>query len=373
VRIKVSQENDRPVMGLSDTDFQLFVKLSPDQEPEEVIFKPQDWRSPENTVPPPAWIIVLLDMSNSMLQPDSKGQTRIDGAIQAVREFTDLAAERGGNTQISIVPFGEGGASCEGYEVKNETLNQFFLAGDIKLQNYLDYLDDLIPCASTNLYEPLKKAVKFLADGSNTSFYPPENSELPEPRLSVILLSDGYHNRGKEQEEFDDLSELLRRNNQIIVHTLGYGSTPEELGNKYKLGRPATRQDIGVGDKKVPEKEFVDQKRLAEIANLTGGIAEFSGNAEDIAENLQLFLDSLLGEYEITYTDPKPERGVKHDVMVEVQSIKSESEPYTIRLTPPLSVKSRLIMTIILLILLGIGGIIPFYFWGKHLKEEAQN
>ncbi len=373
IRIKVKGEEDRPVMGLFDTDFRLLV------DEQEVNFRPKDWKSPEETVPPPAWIIVLLDFSGSMQGLDSRGTTKIEGAIDAIREFTEVLGERGGKTQVAIVPFGESGPGCEGYAVNNDTLDKFFPAGDFKLQNYLDYLARLTPCASTNLYEPLNRAIRFLADPDEPRFYVPEESDEPQPRLSIILLSDGYHNKPNEEQDFQTLERLLRRNENIIVHTLGYGLTPEQLGQKYKLGKPATRQDLGTGDKKVPPEEFVDRDRLAEIAQLTGGIAEFSGEAQAIASSLQLFLNTLLGEYEITYTDPNPVRGEKHSVRVVVDSpdgsvVKSEPNSYTITVfgrSLPSSV--RLTMLLYVFLVMGLGGVLPFWLWGQWLKREALN
>ncbi|WP_235081882.1 vWA domain-containing protein [Anabaena sp. 90] len=371
VRIKVKSKEDRPVMGLQDTDFKLKV------DNKEVTFKNQDWKSPEESVPPPAWIVVLLDFSGSMDQPDSRGGKKIVGAINAIRKFTKISSERGGQTQIAIVPFGEPGAKCGGFPINKDTLDKFFLARDVKLQNNLDYLAGLRPCASTDLYEPLTKAVRFLANTKDTRFYLPEDSSEPQPRLSIILLSDGYHNKANEEKDFQTLSTLLKRNTNITVHTLGYGLTPQQLGQKYKLGKSATRADIGKGAKKVPEEEFVDQKRLAEIAKLTGGIAEFSGDAEAIAENLQLFLNALLGEYEITYTEPNPERGSQHNVQVEVSSpggtpVTSQPKSYRIGVFGrSLPLPTRLIMLGCILGTMGLGGALPFYFWGQYLKQEA--
>ncbi|MDM3851191.1 MAG: VWA domain-containing protein [Aphanizomenon gracile PMC627.10] len=370
IRIKVNNQEDRPLMGLEDTNFKLTV------DKKEVKFKPKDWKSPEETVPPPAWIIVLLDFSGSMNQVDSGGTKKIAGAINAIRQFTKISGERGGNTQISIVPFGKAGSKCPESPVNEETLDKFLAANDFKLQNNLDYLSSLSPCASTDLYEPLTTAVKFLANTKDSRFYLPENSSQPQPRLSIILLSDGYHNALNEATDFAALTKLLQRKENITVHTLGYGLTPQELGVKYKLGRPATRADLN--KRKVPEAEFVDQQRLAKIAKLTGGIAEFSGNAERIAENLQLFLNALLGEYEITFTQPNAERGSKHKVQVKVSSQDGKAkESQTIEYIMPVFGRSlplgvRLIMVISVLFIVIIFGIVPFHYWGKHLKAEAQ-
>lgn len=373
VRVQVTNtENRRPIIGLQENNFKLLV----DQE--EVEFSPRDWKSPEESVPPPAWVIVLLDYSGSMNQLDSSGKTRFAGAITAVRQFVNSSSQRGGNTQISIVPFGIGGRNCPDLPVNPTTLDKFYSASHIQLQNYLDYLQTVRPCAATNLYQPIKEAVDFLGNDEDSRFEISENSSQPQPRLSIILLSDGFHNQGNEQQDFDALKGLFNRHNHITVHTLGYGLTPAELGKKYNLGRAATRADIGTGARKVPEDEFVDQKRLKEIADLTGGVAEFSGNATSIAENLQLFLNALLGEYEITYTQPNAERGKKHQVQVVVnvpgskKPVESDTKDYRITVFGR-SLPGVVRLTIFIVTLGGIGlaGVLPFYFWGKYLKEQA--
>lgn len=368
-RIKVKGEEDKPLMGLSETDFSLFV------DDQEVQFQSKDWKSPEETIPPPAWIVVLLDMSGSMGESDSQGTTKLQGAIDAIENFTDLATNRGGDTEISIVPFGEAGTDCKGYSVDDITLDKFVKVNDIRLENHLQHLVKLTPCASTNLYQPLNQAIKFLGNRDDPRFYLQEGEKGLEPRLSIILLSDGYHNKPDEEQDFETLKGRLASNEQIIVHTLGYGLTPEELGEKYNLGRAATKQDI---DKAVPAEEFVDRERLAEIAGITGGIGEFSGDAEEIAKNLQLFLNALLGEYQITYTEPNPERGAQRNLEVAVQSSQDkspiESQPKRYRVTGfgrTLPGRTRLSMVVLTLAAMGLLGVLPFWLWGKRLKQEA--
>ena len=365
VRVKVKDELEKPVMGLNYTDFNLKV------DEEEVELNNNDWKSPEETIPPPAWIVVLLDFSGSMNQPDSRGYTKFEGAIKAIRQFIQISADRGGDTQIAIVPFGDPGGNCQGYPVNKKTLDKFFSAGDFKLQNYLDYLASLTPCAGTNLYDPLEEAVRFLNDRQDTRFHLPEESTAPDPRLSVILLSDGYHNKPNEARDFERLIRILQSQSEIVVHTLGYGLTPEELAKKYKVvQRRATRADIKAG--KIPAEEFVDKEKLAQIAQATGGIAEFSGNARDIAEALQVFLNSLLGEYEISYTHPNAERGSKHEVSVAASSVSSKPKPYIITVFGrSLSRPIRISLTVFTFLLLGFGGILPFQIWAKKLKYEG--
>jgi hypothetical protein len=373
IRVRVTNaQNRRPIMGLQENNF----KLSVDQQ--EVKFSPRDWKSPEESVPPPAWVIVLLDFTGSMNQLDSSGTTRIAGAIGAVRQFVNMSSQRGGDTKISIVPFGVGGRNCPDLPVNPTTLDKFYPASHIQLQNYLDHLATLKPCAATDLYGPINEAVRFLGNDKDPRFDVSENSRQPQPRLSIIMLSDGFHNQGNEQQHFNVLKGLFNRHDHITVHTLGYGLTPAQLGAKYKLGRAATRADLGTGALKVPEVEFIDQQRLKEIADLTGGIAEFSGDARSIAENLQLFLNALLGEYEITYTQPNAERGKKHQVQVVVNVPGSkepvESDPKDYRITVfgrSLPGPARLTIFIFTLGGIGLAGVLPFYFWGKSLKEQA--
>ena len=381
VRIMVKGAEDKPLIGLKDTDFILFVEDKKNGR-QKVQFGSKDWKSPQETTPRPAWVVVLLDMSGSMSAKDSQGTTKLQGAINAIETFIDLATKRGGDTQIAIVPFGKPGSRCPkgGFSVDKNTLDNFFQAGDANLQNRLDSLAKFTPCTATNLYQPLTQAIRFLGNTNDSRFYLQEGEKGLQPRLSIILLSDGYHNDPNEKQDFDTLKRLLELNDQIIVHTLGYGLTPEELQTKYGLEKPATRQDIGTGPGKVPEAEFVDRDRLAEIGELTGGIREFSGDAQEIAANLQLFLNALLGEYEITYTEPNPERGGKKNLEVVVKSPKDDSpvasqpKSYTVTIFGrTLPGKTRFFMLVSTLAVMVLGGVTPFWFWAQELKRQAMD
>lgn len=366
VRIKVKGEEDKPEIDLQDTDFSLLVDGKP------VNFNSQNWKSATETIPPPAWIVFLLDYSGSMTRTDSRGGTKLKGAINAIREFQKALQERGGDTQIAIVPFGELGDQCKNGFINDKKLDSFLSVSDVKINNYLNYLASKKPCASTNIYTPLTKAINLLGNKQDPRFYVEPDSNKPQPRLSVILLSDGYHNKPNEAQDFRRLINLLERNPQIIVHTLGYGLTPEQLGRKYNLGRAAKRSDIG----KVPAEEFVDSKRLAAIANATGGIAEFSPDAIAVTEKLKIFLDALLGEYEITYTEPNPRRYSSHNVSVKVDSdVVSDEKPYRMGGfgDKNLSIQKRIPIILFVFIALLIGGFIPFSIWANKLKREAED
>lgn len=387
VRINVRDQQNRPVVDLLDTDFQLLVN------DEKIQFDSRDWKQPKDAIPPPAWIIVLLDMSGSMKQQDSRGTTKLQGAISAITQFKDTIADRVAGLpadnipQISIVPFGKPGEGCNGFPITNDSLNKFFPANAVLLSNHLDYLANETPCASTNLYEPVSKALRLLGNETDERFYLSEDSQEATPRLSVILLSDGYHTEGSEAEDFEQLKLSMRQNPDIIIHTLGYGLSPAELGNKYGLGRSATRQDIEwarttgdlddssetISKGKVPAGEFVDAERLAEISQFTGGISEFSGDAETVADKLQIFLDALLGEYQISYVHDA-ERGKKYHVRARVgdnaTTVQTEPKSYMTLFNSTLPGKVRARIFIGTLLTMGIAGVLPFWLWSNQLKQE---
>ncbi|WP_424097523.1 vWA domain-containing protein [Moorena producens] len=383
IRIQVKNEYDQPVTNLTYENFQVYVNNDP------VPFKPKHWKNPTEAEQPSAWIIFLLDMSGSMKYPDQPGssQSKLEGAIKAIREFINATADRSSDTQVAIVPFGEAGSKyCQdgGYPVNEAKLNKFFPVEDSDvedsdLQEYLRERASKTPCAATNIYEPLSRAVDFLSEErGDPRFYLKKDKfwqpDPQQPRLSIILLSDGFHNQPNEEQDFERLKRLIKINDNIILHTLGYGLKPGELGDKYGLGREATRDDARTG--RVPAEEFVDRDRLDEISRITGGICQISGNAQEVAKSLELFLDALLGEYEITYTDPNPIRAERHHVQVKVDSrhvSTGRSEPKAYRITSfgwSLSFPIRLALFVGTFVVMGVGGAVPFYFWGEYLKRK---
>ena len=370
LRIKVKEHNGRPALDLQDENFRLIVDGQP------VKFKPQDWKSSRETTPPPVWIVFLLDYSGSMNTKDSKGTSKLTGAIDAIRSFIFATAKRNGDTRVVVVPFGEGqgvAANCN-RPVTNDEIDRFFPAGDFKIESQLKRLAAGKPCASTNIYDPITETVKFFTNPEDGRFTVPEG-EI-KPRTSIILLSDGYQNKVGEPASFKRLISFLKKQESVIIHTLGYGLTPEELGRKYRLNRTAKRSDIGIG-KPVKEEEFVDKEKLSQIAQVTSGVAEFSPDAQAVSEKLDIFLDAILGEYEISYLEPNPERGSKHQIKVIVTSdkdpkIESKPKDYNIGVFGrSLPRNHRLLMVFGIGTILSLGGFLPFWFWGKQLKREV--
>lgn len=403
LRVKVYDQNNKPVRGRQKNEFNLTVcppKADPKTGECQTLNQADiNLKIPQPKELPPAWVIVLLDFSGSMKQFDSSGgKTKLEGAIAAIRKFNQDLAKKGENTKISIVPFGKGGKNCPGNQVRKKELDNFVLAGKKKVEQTLKKLESKLDnlCAATDIYEPLRQAVQFFGNPEDTRFNLPANSNLPQPRRSIILLSDGYHsiygNRENEPEleaqDFEKMMFMLKSYPNITVHTLGYGLTPQQLQQKYDLKQFPTIRDISKrGGKKsngseklrgFAAEEFVDQRRLQQIAGVTNGIAEFSGNAENISTSLTEFLEALFDEYQINYIQPiNADRGSLHNVQVSFKLpnnlVDSELEPYVFpwvsRSLPPLT---RIIIFLFTLAALLGGGVIPFLLWAKSIKREYQ-
>ena len=386
LRVKVTGKNNKPV-PLEEQDFSLKIDCNSRRyNCQEIGSKEwKDWKNPKEAKPPPAFIIVLLDFSGSMKGTDSGGRKKYAAAIQAIRGFVDALSDRSPDTELAIVPFGgdEYSESSCPYDklISSAELNRFFYVTDEKHSIHLENLEDRKPCAqTTSLYGSLSEAVRLLGNSRDARFHPEEEENeppKPQPKLSIILLYDGYHtadSEAQEEEEFQELMRLLERDEEIgkiTIHTLGYGRTPEYLQKKYGLSRLATRQDVrkhaGL------ENEFVDRERLGEIAEKAGGIAEFSANASEVAQKLKEFLDAVLGEYEISYIQPNADRVEVHEVQVVVNSangvVESEPSDYNFPWVPPSpSAKARKWLLLFAFILLVGGGLVPFCFWAKLRK-----
>lgn len=389
LNLRVIEDNQRPALNLEKKNFTVFVDGNTISD-----FK---WKSAKESEPK-ARVLFLVDFSGSMRRKDQSGTTKLQGAVRAIEAFIESAKKRGGDIQIAILPFGEGYGNCMSHIVDSQTINSkgFRNVDDIVLQKTLDYLKnynvaDL--CASTNLYEPLINAVEYLADTNNKDFHPPLNRRLPkydprqprQPQLSVILLSDGFHNakdslgNDTEAEDFKTLEEVLNNNPKIIVHTLGYGQTPEELGKKIGKAK-AMRSDLYYASGRIPKgkidaEDFVDRDRLAEIAQITDGIAEFSNNPGKIASALVEFLNAL-DEYEIIYQTPSAEEGRLYKVEVEVnkdENMQKTDQPEKYKISwNPLPLTARLSIFILSLIALSLFGILPWWLWGKNIKNQQE-
>ncbi|MDJ0508908.1 MAG: vWA domain-containing protein [Crocosphaera sp.] len=418
LRLKAIGEEERPVMDLKEDNFKLIVTdtatdslVSPnaDETYSEITPKPI-WKSPKDTVPDDAYIVVLFDMSGSMkcssdinLNSEKncddipKGERKYDEAMDALKKFVQEAKTWGGNTYISIVPFGyvENKALCSidksFINVDRKTLNDFHNLSDPqeKLTEFIDNdLSTKTPCTATNIYDSLEKSVKFLTNRSDERFYPvDEEGKLTEnqPRLSIILFTDGFDTKylGSTKTETENIQErqinkikrILTNNPEFAIHTLGYGLHPKKLAEKYGLGEKLNwYKHIDWNNDKtkpIPPQEYLDYESIEKISNLTkgNGLCRVAGDKDEITESLKEFLEAILGEYEITYQHPNPEKGRRYEVISSVAPIKSNSEEYIIPslggvTAPPPMVVGALIVSILLMVLLGI----MYFLWTKKLS-----
>jgi hypothetical protein len=148
--------------------------------------------------------------------------------------------------------------------------------------------------AGTNLYDPLKEAVQYLGENSeeltrqanSSNDLRKDEPQIP-PKLAVMLLSDGYHNskRKTEDQQFANLEKVFKKYPTVRVYTLGYGESLKQLRDRAtKCNIPNSwlekKQAVDlIQSCKLPSGDIsnyiVDQPRLKQIAELTGGISKF--------------------------------------------------------------------------------------------------
>jgi hypothetical protein len=392
LRVKVSSDN-KPIMALKKEDFELKVvdtntkklvsPFEPDNGYSDIRF---NFKTPQEATPPPAYILVLLDMSGSMkCSTDlnskescnnniSKGKRKLDAAVSALQTFIDDAQKRqekrGGDTNVAIIPFGFNGE----YQPirKVDELDKFYKVSDFKVKKALDDLALKTPRDATNIYHSLEKSVEFLANTGDKRFYPVDdkgNVIEPKPRLAVILLTDGFdtdpdykNNRQKQSETLNTLKQKLRDNDQLTIHTLGYGLTPNVLQKKY-AGQSISQADY--------EQEYLDVDGLKQISQVTpNGIFAISGKEDDISKALATFLDSILGEYEIIYQHPNPQRARVYQVSTVADKVASQPEEYRVTVFGRTVSFPTYLGSVGLIAMLAGCWFIPYTLWKKKLQEE---
>jgi hypothetical protein len=389
LRVKVTGDEKKPIMGLKKEDFELKVvdtntkkivsPFDPDNGYSDIPFK---FKTPQEATPPPAYILVLLDMSGSMKCSTDlnskescdnnipKGKRKLNAAVSALQTFIDDAQKRGGNTNIAVVPFGFG---CDYQPIrKTDELDKFYNVSDAKVKNALDNLSRKNPCDATNIYHSLEKSIEFLTNAGDKRFYPVDdkgNPLEPKPRLAVILLTDGFdtdpdykNNRQKQSETLNTLKQKLRDNDQLTIHTLGYGLTPNALRKKY-AGQTISQADY--------EQEYLDVDGLKQISQVTpNGIFAISGKEDDISKALTTFLDSILGEYEITYQHPNPQRARVYKVSTVADKVASKPEEYRVTVFGRIVSLPTYFGSVGLIAMLAGCWFIPYTLWKKKLQEE---
>lgn len=383
LKVEVLDDKRKPIQDLNPDDFK--VETEDNLKINTTLGVPDV----EVILPKKPHLIILLDMSKSMIREDSAGVKKLQGAVDAIREL--IAQVRADNlpVQISLVPFGYG---CKfSYEVNEKTIkNNFYYARNSSLEKQLDKLSNVPLCAATNIYQPLAEAVSYLGKVRQSSQVLSDSVTQDEspPRLAVILLSDGYHNyqRNTEQQQFTELESVLKQNPQVTVHTLGYGTPLSEVIKDFNCSVPqpiTVNKVIELCQQQLPKSKFeeltefiVDEERLKQIADMTpGGIHEFPDNAKAVAKSLTTFLKTLR-EYDIIYQQPGADRASKHKTVVRVISpsrqLNLSSEPVNIGIkNMPLPLPERLGILVIT-VLLSLSVIFPFIKWSQKLKAEAE-
>jgi hypothetical protein len=392
LRLKVTGDEKKPIMGLKKEDFELKVvdtntkkivsPFDPDNGYSDIPFK---FKTPQEATPPPAYILVLLDMSGSMKCSTDlnskescdnnipKGKRKLDAAVSALQTFIDNAQKRGGNTNIAIIPFGFNGE----YQPirKVDELDKFYNVSDAKVKNALDNLALKTPRDATNIYHSLEKSVEFLTNTGEKRFYPVDdkgNPLEPKPRLAIILLTDGFDttkeykcNLSSQDKTLKELKTKLRNNDQLTIHTLGYGLSPDKLKAKYpgKTICPSADEKF--------EQEYLDVDGLKQISQVTpNGIFAISGKEDDISKALATFLDSILGEYEIIYQHPNPQRARVYQVSTVADKVASQPEEYRVTVFGRTVSLPTYFGSVGLIAMLAGCWFVPYTLWKKKLQEE---
>lgn len=390
LRFRVFDHNNIPIQGLNRQDMQI---LSTDSRGKPV--KPStikfDLIPPERqSQPDPAYVAILLDMSGSMQHNDSGGTKKLTGAIQAIEQFIEQAKNNKIPVKISLVPFGyKGGNQCAHlYEVTQQTIAQKSPFHDITNDNLKTQLKELanIPvCASTNLHLPLQAAANYLKNefANITSNVNPET----QPRLAIILLSDGYDST--KQEQIQKLTNFLQQSPPVTVHSLGYGESLSQLRDRAQCTILIPPNDQLTADTvskycRLSQREIrefiIDENLLKNIATATGGIYKLSANANEIAKSLTDFLTTLR-EYQLIYKQPGADRATIHQTKIQINSPtrrinKLTSNPQTIRISnfhyQQISLLQRINILALTTTLASIGTL-TYIKWSHHLKQQAEN
>ncbi|MDZ8105245.1 MAG: vWA domain-containing protein [Nostoc sp. DedQUE12a] len=396
LKVEVLDENNVPIEDLKKSDFKIeAAKLN---QTLSVINRMRLIPPGEQLKPEPAYVVILLDMSGSMQEQDANKVKKIDGAISAIREYIKLVRDNNLPVSIALVPFGEGGRSKCNYEVNQQIIaKSFFLANNQELEQKVTDLSQSPTCSATNLYEPLKAAVQYLGNPdqfkqSENNNELDENTDTPQipPKVAVILLSDGYHNKNRETEEtqFAEVEKVLKENPAVRVYALGYGESLQHLRDRayncditnYQLTQNNAVDLISkcrLSGKNIANF-IVDQPRLKQIADLGGGISQFPDNATDAVNSLETFFKALR-YYELQYKQVDAEPAEEYQVKVSVNSasrkIDASSEPVTFRI-PNFSIQLPLIpdrLIILTLTLAALGGTLWWFKgWSEQLKKDAE-
>lgn len=408
LKVRISNDEGVPVSGLDKKNFAIETE---DGELDNTQFEliPPEESKPDNT-----YLIVLLDMSGSMMTDN-----RLTDAVEGIREFIKEARSLNLPVKISIIPYGEGGDGyCKNtYEVDRRTIKkEFKRITSQEIDRKLNNLKEVKACAATNIYQPISEAFQYFGSEflDNKTF-----NQKQITNLAVIVFSDGYDSvnqkeaKGEtesgyrriekdESERFDTLAQLMRKYPQVIVHTIGYGEKLSQLVDRaYCINEPQKDQDSiylvssilencslreRSSDNEIISLYIVDESRLSQIARKGRptnqnagdiGISRFPESSKELVESLTEFLTTLR-KYEIVYQQPGAGRSTKHKVSLIVNSpnenLNNLESTKQIRMDNwgynPLPLTERLII-LGLTLLIGIISVYSFILWSQKIKEKS--
>lgn len=179
----------------------------------------------------------------------------------------------------------------------------------------------------------LTAAIDGLAPGSDTAMYnalveAEKNLEPVTGRKSIIVLTDGLDN--KSQSTADD-----------VVAAVGTGGL--------------TVSTIGFGDATSKGQVGLDETGLKSLAEKTGGLYSFAGDADALSKIFQQYGDVLQSEYALTYISPTTLRdGVNRGLTVSLNgaAVTTSSEYNPVGLLPEVTAQSWSMFAAILAVLL---------------------
>ena len=128
----------------------------------------------------------------------------------------------------------------------------------------------------------LVNAIDGLVTGGDTAMYnalveAEKNLESVNGRKSIIVLTDGLDN--KSQSTVDDVFTGVGQSG-LTISTIGFGDA-------------ASRGQVGL-----------DEAKLKLLADKTGGLYSFAGDAETLSKIYQQYGEALQSEYALTYVSP---------------------------------------------------------------------
>lgn len=344
IEFKVLDEENRLQQGLNKNDIEL---KSNGELVDDFELIPPDQKKPD-----PSNIIILLDVTGSMNKLDRDNKIRGLAAIAAIRSFIKDIGEKEYPSKITLVPFAEDGIGCTKQDylpppVNDSALSKFYSPEAPELGKQLSDLENEFknktPCGSTNIRQPLGSAIRYL--NNNSPFL--EEGSQEESRLGIILVSDGYDPvLSQNKSELNKLEQLIKESPEITINTLGYG---------YSQGARFDK---------------IDPEVLKKIAQASGGIFLFSANSREISQALEIFLVSLLGEYEIRYQPSSIKQYEQETVEISVGELSAE-EKFRINNIPSLPLIIRMLILGGTLIFCTIFGLLPFIGWRWYIEQQS--